>query len=556
MISWIQRTFQQHFKAVFFVLLAVTIISFIITIGATPGIGRADRRAIQSDFFGHNLGSQADLQQMLEDAQISAELQLGYAGLGEDQLRNYALERAAALHLADAMRVPAATPEQLTAYIQGLRLFAGRDGRFDPEHYASFRDSLQRGLGPPEGEVSRVMLDDVRIGEVQRLLDGPGYVLPFDVREEMSQANTRWTLGVATVDYASYRPPIQPGEAQLARFYAENAFRYKVQPRVVAGYVDFPASDYLRSVSLTEADVRAYYDAHAASYAPKAPAAGAPKIAVSTPDARYEAARARAEADLRLERAGNLAAQAAADLTVAIYEGKVAQGPALAEFLASRHLSEKALAPFTHAAGPAEFGGSSQIADAAFQLTADRYYSDALQVPSGAIVLLRKETLPAYQPPLAAVRAKVVADDVESIRREDFIALGRTLREELGRKLRAGEPLARAAAELAAQTSVKIAVKQLGPFTLLQPPADLTEPVQGALQGLAKGQVSNMVATADTGYLVYAQDKQAPDMDPLKNPQVEQTRIALAAVVSRFASSDTLSQLVAEGLKRANPPPQ
>ena len=41
MISWIQRSFQQHFRIIFGILLAVTIISFIFTIGASPGIGRA-----------------------------------------------------------------------------------------------------------------------------------------------------------------------------------------------------------------------------------------------------------------------------------------------------------------------------------------------------------------------------------------------------------------------------------------------------------------------------------------------------------------------------------
>jgi len=50
MISWIQRYFQHHFKTIFAVLLAVTIISFIFTIGASPGIGRGDRRVIDRQF--------------------------------------------------------------------------------------------------------------------------------------------------------------------------------------------------------------------------------------------------------------------------------------------------------------------------------------------------------------------------------------------------------------------------------------------------------------------------------------------------------------------------
>ena len=46
MISWIQRTFQQHFKAVFLVLLVLTIISFVFTIGAGAGIGRGGGRCV------------------------------------------------------------------------------------------------------------------------------------------------------------------------------------------------------------------------------------------------------------------------------------------------------------------------------------------------------------------------------------------------------------------------------------------------------------------------------------------------------------------------------
>jgi len=50
MISWIQRTFQQHFKTVFAVLLGLIIISFVFTIGAAPGIGRADRATLKREF--------------------------------------------------------------------------------------------------------------------------------------------------------------------------------------------------------------------------------------------------------------------------------------------------------------------------------------------------------------------------------------------------------------------------------------------------------------------------------------------------------------------------
>ena len=48
MISWIQNTFQKHFKVIFTVLLAVTIISF-----TDPFLVSSARASISSRFFLH-----------------------------------------------------------------------------------------------------------------------------------------------------------------------------------------------------------------------------------------------------------------------------------------------------------------------------------------------------------------------------------------------------------------------------------------------------------------------------------------------------------------------
>ena len=103
MISWIQRTFQHHFRTVFAILLAVTIISFIVTIGATPGIGRGDRRDIRRDFFGHNLASQEDMGRVMGDASLSVELQAGYAGLDAERIKLYALQLSL-IHISEPTR--------------------------------------------------------------------------------------------------------------------------------------------------------------------------------------------------------------------------------------------------------------------------------------------------------------------------------------------------------------------------------------------------------------------------------------------------------------------
>ena len=72
MISWVQRNFQQHFRIIFGLVLIGTIVSFVVTIGATSNIGYGDRRTATQDFFGRNLGSAGELNQIVHDAAIKA----------------------------------------------------------------------------------------------------------------------------------------------------------------------------------------------------------------------------------------------------------------------------------------------------------------------------------------------------------------------------------------------------------------------------------------------------------------------------------------------------
>jgi peptidyl-prolyl cis-trans isomerase D len=559
MISWIQREFQHHFRTIFAVVLVVTIVSFIVTIGATPGVGRVDRQVVVRDFFGHNLSSPADVQQLLTDARLSVELEAGEMGMNEEQLKDYAFQRAAALHLADQLHLPAATSVELEGYIRNLRVFADDKGQFDAQRYASFRANLQTNGGLTEGDVARVLSDDVRMGRVQHLLEGPGYVLPGDVADQLARTDTSWTIGIATVDYASYQPEISPSDADLGKFYDQNAFRYEIPPRVVASYVDFPAAGFQSQVTVTDDEVRASYDANPARFpAPaktppaKTPAAANISAPAANPAADFAAVKPQVEAALKQDKARQLAAKAASDVAFALYENKVAAGTALDGFLASRQLALKPLAPFTQQAGPAELGGSSDLADAAFKLTSDRYFSEAFPTPTGAAIVIWKQTLPARKPLLSEVRAKVLADYREGERRRRFVDLGHTLHDALASRLKAGASFPQAAAAAAAGSSVKIDAKVLPAFTLHTPPAGLDDTVAATLEHLGQGQVSDMEVAADKGYLVYALDKKLPAVSA-SNPRLVEVRAQLAAYSAQGTAAGYFTEMASQELKRIEP---
>jgi peptidyl-prolyl cis-trans isomerase D len=559
MISWIQRYFQHHFKVIFAVLLGLIIISFVFTIGAAPGIGQADRQVVDRYFFDYNLSRQSDQQRLMGDAGLSANLRMGgFGNLDSDQIQNYAFQRAATLHLADEWNIPAATPAEIEKQVKTLRMFAGQDGQFDAKAYQTFRDNLKTSpRGFTEGDIVRVIGDDIRAEKVQTLLAGPGYVLPAEVKSQISRADTSWTLAIAAADYAAFKPEIKPTDAELTTFFEQSGGRYDIPPRVVVSYVDFPAANFLSQVTLTDTEVRAFYDANPSRFPkpadPAKPASTTPDITPSVdPSADFAAVKDKVEAALKTERAQKLATKAASDLSLALYEAKASTPAAVEAFLANQKLEAKTLPPFTRDAPPPQLGNSPAIAAEAFRLGQARVTSDALNTPSGAVILIWKESMPSHKPLFTEVRDKVAADYIENERRKRFVELGKAVKSQLETRLKAGDTFEKAAETAGENAGLKLEKRTLPAFTLRTRPQDIDFSVLGTLEGLDKGEVSDMVMNADKGLFVHAVDKKEPDVTDA-NPQFAETRQQIASYNGRFGASAYISELVEKELKKSEP---
>jgi peptidyl-prolyl cis-trans isomerase D len=159
------------------------------------------------------------------------------------------------------------------------------------------------------------------------------------------------------------------------------------------------------------------------------------------PGADYILAQPQARAALVAELEKRSAVKAASDLAYALYDGKVTRA-SLDSFLATRKLKARSLAPFTSEAGPAEFGGSKEIAAAAVRpRRRPVLLRGRARARSGAVVLIWKDTLPSREPALAEVLEKVRADATDNQKRIRFAEFGRTLKVGIERGLKAGETL-------------------------------------------------------------------------------------------------------------------
>lgn len=546
MISWIQVTFEKHTKVFLAFLLIVITIPFVFTIGA-PGIGRGERTITKRDFFGYNLVNPGTQQRLIHDARLSFALHPDvFYSSGVRSFEDFAYMRTAALALADRYRVPQPTPAERSRYLTTLRTFQNEQGQFDAVRYNQFRDEIRKNEGEvTESDVARVLAEEIRIGKIDQLLAGPGYVAPAEVASEIALLATEWTLQVATFDLADYNPVAQPTPEILAKYFEDNAAAFELPERVSVDYVTFSATDFATSAPIGDDAVVAFFEANKQRFATPA-ADGKPAVEPVLADVRPQV-----EAVMRANLATRLAASAASDFAYELFDKKVPKDSPAIDTLVAQYKGHRATAPFfSQQNPPAALGWNQQIVAAAFQLDGSRYFSDALQSGADQIVLLWHETFPQAKASLNEVHDEVLAAYLEQEKAQAIHRNGQAWKAALTAKLAAGTPFTEAVATLAA--APKSEVKDFGPFTLEKRPEGLTGIVLNALSSLESGAVSDLLVDDKQGYVVRVAAKKVPAIDP-QSPEYATTRTALAANVAAATRSLTLNGLVAAELARTEP---
>ena len=550
MISWIQKYFQKHIPLVMFIMLIIIGLPMVFIYSQSSGIGMAETKVRQQDFFHVNLANQEQARRVFSDGELSAYLRAGYSALQGGQLQQYSLQRVAGLALADELHLPVPTAEQVAKYVPTLRAFQNQEGQFDNSVYTRFGDSLKTSGSPfTIADVTRVLRDDARLEGLVKLVGGPGYVLPADVKQQLARIDSTWTIQIASVDYAGFAPTINPTDDVLKKFHEENAFRYDIPARPRLSLVEFKAASFAPPVAPSEEELRAFYNANSARF--PVPAEAGKTETTPSLDAtvdNFPKVRAQVETSLRDLASRKLAADAANELTAALFDRKAALKPnsaELAAFLASVRLTPVAVAPFAPDSPPADRTWLGSYAEAMSRLSADRPVSDALPTPDGFVVMLWNESLPAYQPMFTEVREKVLADYRATEKRRLFIERGNALKAKL-------QAAGSATAFAAAAAAEKLEVKSHASFSLRQPPQDVPQPALAALGSLEAGQVSDLIGLGDKGLLVYVQEKKLPDLSPA-NPRYAEVQTQLMSYTASSNENSYLGQLVEAELARGNP---
>ncbi len=558
MISWLQTNFQKHFRVLFIVLLAVIIVAFVFTIGAAPGIGDGRNQDRSVHFFGNEFSTDSQRQEFFNAAYFSA-LITG-APLNQDQLTQYAFNRAAALHLADLHNIPGPNSEQLTEHIQQLGMFQGPDQTFSREAYQRFRDEIRASGNISEGALSSIIADDYRVNKVFDGLSSPGFVLESEVIQDLVLDQTVWSVNVAEYDFANFSPEIDYSEEKLEEFYVQNSFRYASPTRRTISFVEFAALSHIAEVEVTEENLLDYFALNSNKYtktveAPPSEDPEAEPAAPITEPATFLESRDQVEFDFKLEEAKKIGQTKAENLALSLVEADNALGTTdslsieqIEALIEKRGYQTKRTTPFARNETPIGLNWSQNLIALSFQLTENHIYSQPVIEGDSTFVIYLESENEEFVPSFKTVEPRVREDYAEDEARR----LGSSKGQELADALKAVDP----DSFIAEAEARGLTVSEYNEFKRRDTVEGLDAGLIFSASELEKDGVSDATIREDKAYIVQVTKKEIPEvtsedkeyttrMEALKSNYYQYS-------VSQYISKVTNDELARSGLATAN----
>ncbi|MGK0309542.1 MAG: peptidyl-prolyl cis-trans isomerase D [Lentimonas sp.] len=549
MISWIQNHLIRHGRWIFITLLAIIIIAFVFTIGNTPGCTTNQSGYEKNLFYGYDLNSSHEMEDLAEKVSLSAVLSTGRPIQSQQQFESALTSRIALLYLADEMKIPAPSENSLARDIQSKAVFRGPDGQFSRDAYTRFVDNIESNPRMRQDLIVVVLKEDYRIGQVEKVLSGPGYFLTSEALSQVRLNETTLKLTTAEISYSEFDPEIKLNEDELIQFYTNNIKRYEIPERIRASYVKFPADKYVDQLgTFSEEELREHFITNRARFvaADQAaqPTAGntdpkeAPSPAVTFEDVRSEVA-----ADLTTNTVQKLTNKAAQNFALTLYRNDIIQNsPEFQELLNENDLKIIEIPPYT-AKETSSRGLPAKMLESAFALNEKRYFSDAYQTEGGfGVLIFSGKRMPPETPAYTTVTEAVKVDYSAEEKRRLFNDEGKRLESELSARLDAGTKFIKAAKELGLNVTTNEA------FKASEAPREINRAALQRAQNMKEGEISPMITSGDSGIFIYIEEKTVPEIEA-DNEKLAQTSGFLKRYAAFISSNALLNELVSKGLE-------
>ncbi|MDR2201126.1 MAG: hypothetical protein LBN94_03395 [Puniceicoccales bacterium] len=397
MISLLQRILQKHHKWLFSILLLIVTISFVFTVGSSPGIGRNTHRQ-ERKFFGHNLSSPKDTAKILEEIDLSIQLRRLFIPI--PQLKDYMLfSRLAALKLADDLRIPRPNKNVLDHFLESYPLFLGKDRQFDGNKYNRFLEKFEENPSHL-GLFERTISNDFRIAIVEESLSRQGYCLEEQARSILRKELTRYSFLRAKFDgliLGNETPPYTAGE--LEQYFEEHRDNYRIGEQIILDYVEFPRELFRGKIpEPSPLELQQFHREHGNQF--KDLEEGSEALRKALTEAYEE------------EQISKLAMEAADQFIYQLYENNIPHdSQELRQFIEGKSLHLETMEALVLGEFPENQYFSKETLSQGSKLNGEHYFSDPVYGKNGNVyILLYKDMIPSLYPPFDGVRERVIAD--------------------------------------------------------------------------------------------------------------------------------------------------
>jgi len=390
-----------------------------------------------------------------------------------------------------------ASKDEVRAMLREVPGFQGANG-FDLNRYRMVL--ADQGLTPAMYE--NLVSHQLAMMKSASLVETATWVAPMEMEDELAAMTDRFIVQVATVSNRFAAVEMRLTDEDCRKFYEANKASFALPDRMAVRYIEFPVTNYLASIKVSEDDLHTYYDDHATTYTRT--------TTNNTSEAiPFAEVREKILAELTLEEARYCASTS---VTFNIY-GKLANAGsnALAIAAAQAKLTVKT-SPLFSAEEPLYWvENSKEFAEAAFELDPDRTDSrfGIVKGESHIYVIEPIERSPAHTPNYENVLSDLRPRAMAKARTEAFQSYTKELRSDLQKLVAEGKSFSEAAKakSLNVSTSITYTVSDVqnqkieNGFSI----------AYGAMT-LKKGAVSEAVpASAAKSLFIYVQDRQQGD---------------------------------------------
>lgn len=541
MISWIQNLLERKGRVVFIILLGVIIVAFVFVIGETPGCVSNAPGTQERNYYGYNLNSEREMRLLASEAIISSIVTRGQRPQSDQQINQEILSRAALLYLADAANIPQPSQATLLQYLSGIPFFQNDQGNFDPNRLNNFLDMTQLSRQFDQATIDRTFNNDFRIQQLMESIAAPGYTLPYDIEKQTRRMNATYDLSTAILPEELVEFTFEPTEEQIETFFSQRVEAYRIPETRMLAQISFTPEAYAAEMpEPSEVEVQEFFDNNRTLYLDEEaedPSKALPQL---------ENVREQVVADLKQQQAEMTARQRSENFVYALFDQEIEMNdPRIQDMISSLGATETVLEPMVGTTPPGDSTLPARAWSEAARLDSIRYFSDPIETEDGVEVILLRDVIPSTLPELSQVREEVLADLKKEQMQEALVAYGEQIRAKISAKVAEGSSFAQAAGDLGLQ------VQSFTGAGWEDLPEGLAPATLQRAETLPDGEVSPMVVTDSGGSFLFVESRGAPAYTP-EAEQYQQTRDFLASGNSRRFVSSFLSDLVQNGLARAD----